>query len=56
MEEFKVGDVVYLNSGGPDMTIYQIDSQYYYTIWFHDNEIRKDGFLKAIVKEKTYEV
>ena len=37
MAELKVGDVVQLKSGGPHLTIYQVEAEIAYCIWFSDN-------------------
>lgn len=36
MADFKVGDVVMLNSGGPAMTVSEVNDQIVWTQWFTD--------------------
>jgi len=38
MEEFKEGMVVKLKSGGPKMTIVEINPSYILCEWFHENK------------------
>jgi uncharacterized protein YodC (DUF2158 family) len=42
MERFKVGDVVQLNSGGPPLTITEVDTsrEGCHVMWFVNNEIK----------------
>lgn len=47
MDKFKEGSLVSLNSGGPLMTVDRIwDSGIISTIWFVNDEIHRDGFVK----------
>lgn len=58
MGEFNEGDVVKLKSGGPKMTIKEInDNGEVYCQWFSGTEIKTDFFgPTSLVKEKeTYE-
>lgn len=53
-EDFKVGDVVQLKSGGPRMTVsnnHILDNESVWTSWFSvDNEVKSSLFLKSILK------
>ncbi len=59
MEEFKVGDVVSLKSGGPDMTIesipYKRGHLVYETkavcVWFENKLLKRDVFEVAVLKK-----
>jgi len=43
--EIKVGDVVRLKSGGPDMTVEAIeDDQYVSCVWFQGNNVLRNTF------------
>lgn len=37
LEKFKVGDVVQLNSGGPDMTVASVNTGTVCVVWFYMN-------------------
>jgi len=49
--QFKVGDVVKLKSGGPNMTvtIAQPGAQIYCT-WFHENKLERHAFIPETVE------
>lgn len=49
MNEFKEGDVVYLKSGGPAMTITEIsDGDSVWCTWFcKNNELKGQSFIKS---------
>lgn len=51
-EDFKIGDVVQLNSGGPKMTVTNVLSkeQYVHTTWFAGSKKENGGFPFASVK------
>lgn len=50
-QEFKVGDVVQLKSGGPNMTVYAISAERkIYCTWFHDNTVKDSKFSHEILK------
>ena len=56
MEEnnFKVGDVVQLKSGGPKMTVlskYQDDENEFVCTYFYKNEMKKDIFNYSVLKK-----
>lgn len=47
MSDFKVGDVVKLKSGGPDMTINRIeDVNHFRCVWFSAMGLHTLGFLR----------
>jgi uncharacterized protein YodC (DUF2158 family) len=48
--EFKQGDVVRLKSGGPDMTIEEIDAQGNAScIWFQGSLVKKQDFAAVLL-------
>ncbi|WP_151960830.1 YodC family protein [Acinetobacter bereziniae] len=55
MNEFKEGDVVYLKSGGPAMTITEInDADYVWCTWFDKNqEVQGQAFSKVSLSSKS---
>jgi uncharacterized protein YodC (DUF2158 family) len=57
MNEFKIKDVVILNSGGPDMTIVEIsrdDDDYVFCEWFNtNNEKQRSMFHYLTITLKT---
>ncbi len=51
MEQFKVGDVVRLKSGGPLMTVSEIEEDgKYWCVWFSDKERKGDTFTGQALK------
>ena len=52
-DDLKVGDVVQLNSGGPNMTVNAGGDKTIECIWFPGdfNEPQKQSFLKATIKK-----
>jgi len=55
--EFKVGDIVILKSGGPEMTIENIGPLSFYSkttgthcCWFDNNVIKRDAFPFEVLK------
>jgi uncharacterized protein YodC (DUF2158 family) len=50
MEELKVGDVVELKSGGPEMTVETIYDSGVDCIWMDDNTVRSANFKKQMLK------
>jgi len=50
MSNFKVGDVVVLNSGGPKMTIESIDSEGCFCRWFIENKVEVGTFKAETLK------
>lgn len=51
MEEFKLGDVVQLKSGGPEMTIYRIDGSDIACTWFVKQEPKYNSFPKEVLEK-----
>lgn len=47
MSEFKVGDVVMLNSGGPAMTITEVKDGFVVAVWFRDEYKLLDTFCNG---------
>jgi uncharacterized protein YodC (DUF2158 family) len=43
-DEFKKGDVVVLKSGGPSMTVHEVQSSQLYCIWFDGTKKLGDYF------------
>lgn len=49
--EFKIGNVVVINSGGPLMTVEVIEADIIRTVWFKEAELHRDAFDKiALIK------
>lgn len=46
---FKPGDVVQLNSGGPRMTVSEVDERRVYCEWFIEGEVKRGAFKTATV-------
>ena len=46
MENFTIGSVVKLKSGGPNMTIKELDLEenYAFCVWYVDSELREGDF------------
>lgn len=44
-EDFNVGDVVWLKSGGPKMTVTEIDEDEVTCVWFEGTQARSDEFI-----------
>jgi uncharacterized protein YodC (DUF2158 family) len=40
---FNIGDIVVLKSGGPKMTVYEIEEEDYYCQWFDGKDILNNG-------------
>lgn len=55
MSEFKEGDVVYLKSGGPAMTITEITSNdYVWCTWFDkDQDVQGKSFIKSSITKNN---
>jgi len=53
MSNFKVGDVVELNSGGQEMTIIEVTGEQCVCQWFDDkkNQFQNGKFHSAVLKE-----
>jgi uncharacterized protein YodC (DUF2158 family) len=54
MMEFKVGDVVKLKSGGPEMTVSEVDDDEIECVWFPQGdftELRKAEFIDATLEK-----
>jgi uncharacterized protein YodC (DUF2158 family) len=54
-QKFKIGDIVKLKSGGPDMTVQRFDAAYvYYTCqWFAGKKLESGNFEEASLEPKT---
>ena len=54
-EPFKPGDVVYLKSGGPKMTVKEFDQKVNEVIceWFNENDLKERGFHPDTLKMYT---
>ena len=50
MDDFKKGDIVVLKSGGPPMTIYEIDTECVYCVWFKGDERVQGAFGPETLK------
>ena len=61
MDEFKLGIIVQLKSGGPEMTVVKIDSKYEGSIfcrWYSGDKFEKESFPPEslmIIKEEQEE-
>ncbi|KQQ76922.1 DUF2158 domain-containing protein [Acinetobacter calcoaceticus] len=55
MSEFKEGDVVYLKSGGPAMTITEITpNDYVWCTWFDkDQKVQGKSFIKSSITKNN---
>ena len=56
--EFRTGDLVRLNSGGPVMTVWEVERSeqgIVRTVWFVGEELKRDGFGKDELLFVTYE-
>jgi uncharacterized protein YodC (DUF2158 family) len=55
--KFEIGDTVYLNSGGPIMTVRDVDvytsADAVVCIWFHEFKLHKDEFFTATLTKST---
>jgi uncharacterized protein YodC (DUF2158 family) len=51
--DFKIGDVVILKSGGPNMTITKIEDSICYLVWFDKNDIKNTGQFEAFFLKKA---
>lgn len=49
-EPFKAGDVVFLNSGGPDMTIESVSPDGAMCVWFDSKRQRERLFAVAMLQ------
>ena len=43
-QEIKVGDIVMLKSGGPEMTVIDKVENSFMCKWFHEGEVKKETF------------
>jgi uncharacterized protein YodC (DUF2158 family) len=51
MEDFEIGDVVQLRSGGPKMTVHSLVSDGDVVCqWFESNEVHEENFPKNVLK------
>lgn len=57
MSQFKVGDVVQLKSGGPKMTVLEVNPAMAYTTWFAGSKNERGNFpiasLQAVKDEPS---
>ena len=52
MEDFEIGDVVQLRSGGPKMTVHILVSDGDVVCqWFESNEVHEENFPKEALKQ-----
>lgn len=52
MEDFEIGDVVVLRSGGPKMTVHGLVSDGDVVCqWFESNEVHEENFPKEVLKK-----
>ncbi|HKZ77026.1 MAG TPA: DUF2158 domain-containing protein [Pyrinomonadaceae bacterium] len=52
MEDFEIGDVVELRSGGPKMTVHSLVSDGDVVCqWFESNEVHEENFPKEVLKK-----
>jgi len=49
MSEFKIGDVVWLKSGGPPMTISALKDKFCYCDWFINDKMEHGDFVYDIL-------
>ncbi|RIV42279.1 YodC family protein [Flagellimonas pelagia] len=54
MSELKLGDVVFLKSGGPEMTIYKVSERNNQVgcKWFDGKELKYGAFIKEELQKK----
>jgi uncharacterized protein YodC (DUF2158 family) len=51
--KFKIGDIIQLKSGGPKMTITEVDGKHVRTVWFGGSKLENGRFpLEAIAPFK----
>lgn len=48
---FKVGDVVELKSGGPEMTVFSIDDALVYAAWYDEGQYHTETFYAATLRK-----
>jgi uncharacterized protein YodC (DUF2158 family) len=51
----KEGDVVYLNSGSPELTVENVNGNFVKCIWFNDGSVESGTFHKACLKVQQAE-
>jgi uncharacterized protein YodC (DUF2158 family) len=52
---FSVGDVVELKSGGPSMTVVEVESSgHVIAQWFDDSDLRSGGFLPETLRRRDH--
>ena len=51
MQPFEKGDVVRLKSGGPKMTVDEVEESQVYCVWFDDKNTRKQDRFEAATLE-----
>jgi uncharacterized protein YodC (DUF2158 family) len=54
-EKIEVGDIVYLKSGSPAMTVYLIDDNYINCVWFDKGQDRVPKYTGFVPKSLTKE-
>jgi uncharacterized protein YodC (DUF2158 family) len=54
-DEFQIGDIVKLKSGGPDMTVQRLPdtSEQYTCQWFAGKKLESGRFKEATLERKT---
>jgi uncharacterized protein YodC (DUF2158 family) len=51
MTKFRIGDVVELNSGGPQMTVEKVDGDQITCTWFVDSKADHRTFPESVLKK-----
>ena len=49
-DNFEAGDTVMLKSGGPVMTVEEVEGTDVYAVWFDKNQEKRDMFQKATLR------
>ncbi|MCC7537539.1 MAG: DUF2158 domain-containing protein [Deltaproteobacteria bacterium] len=50
MAEFKAGDVVALKSGGPPMTVEEVEGSSVFCVWFEGKKSERGRFTEAALE------
>ena len=53
MQTFNVGDVVELKSGGPSLTVEQLDGEFAWLAWFTKDGEYKEARIRAALLKRT---